>query len=325
MTFPSPGRSWRRKWATRVAVGAVALVGLLMAVGYVYQTASERRDLQEHPAPGRLVDVGGHSLHLHCIGSGQPTVVLEAGLGNDTNHWALVQSEAAGVTRVCSYDRAGLGWSDPGPLPRTATRVVDELAILLQRADEPGPFILVGHSNGGPYARLFAAAYPERVAGVVLVDPNPGLADGCERLPAASRAMYGTLVSFTAVGVPRLLMDVLFPLTASPLPPAERQNHSALRVRTGAVRALWSERQNTCAMLQAARDADHPVAIPIIVLSAQRRPPNAGHVTALQREMADELDALEFEVVEGSGHWIHLDRPDAVVEAVQRLVSLTRA
>lgn len=320
----SPGASPRRRWGKWVAVGAVALVAVLAGVGYLYQTTSERRDLREHPAPGRLVDIGGHSLHLHCVGTGQPTVILEAGLGNDTNHWTFVQSDAAELTRVCTYDRAGLGWSDAGPRPRTATRVVEDLALLLHRADVPGPYVLVGHSNGGPYARLFAAAYPDRVAGLVLVDPNPGAAGGCEELPAGMRTTYGTLVALAPVGVPRLLMDALFPLTASPLPSAEREAHRVLRVRTGAVRALWSERQSTCSMLEAVRNVEHAADLPIIVLSAERGSPGGGHLTDLHREMAGGLNALEFTVVEESGHWIHLDRPDAVVAAVGRMVSLAR-
>jgi len=194
-TANKPEKNKRAGRAKRFLIRAAALVALLCVAGAVYQALSERRDLREHPAPGELVDVGGHRLHLHCVGSGKPTVLLEAGLGNDVNHWSLVQLAVAEFTRVCAYDRAGLGWSDPGPLPRDAPRVVDELGRLLERSGESPPYVLVGHSNGGPYVRLYAAAHPERIAGLVLVDPNPENAPDCEELPTSAHALYESLVA----------------------------------------------------------------------------------------------------------------------------------
>ncbi|MGH9331314.1 MAG: alpha/beta fold hydrolase, partial [Vicinamibacterales bacterium] len=121
--------------------------------------------------PGRLIDVGGYRLHLNGTGAGRPTVVLDAALGGSSVSWALVQPEVARFTRVCSYDRAGFGWSDAGPMPRTVGRIVGELRTLLDRAGEPSPYVLVGHSFGGLVLRVFAARYPADVAGLVLVDP----------------------------------------------------------------------------------------------------------------------------------------------------------
>jgi pimeloyl-ACP methyl ester carboxylesterase len=121
--------------------------------------------------PGRLVDIGGFRLHLHCSGSGSPAVVMDAALGGSSISWSLIQPDIASVTRACSYDRAGFGWSDAGPLPRTAGRLADELHVVLERADVPPPFVLVGHSFGGLVMRIFAARYRDEVAGLVLVDP----------------------------------------------------------------------------------------------------------------------------------------------------------
>jgi pimeloyl-ACP methyl ester carboxylesterase len=123
------------------------------------------------PAPGRLIDVGGFALHLHCSGSGSPSVVLDAALGGSSVSWSWIQPEIAKRTRVCSYDRAGYGWSEPGPLPRTAAGMAAELRTLLRRGDVPPPFVLVGHSFGGLIMRIFATRYREEVAGMVLVDP----------------------------------------------------------------------------------------------------------------------------------------------------------
>jgi pimeloyl-ACP methyl ester carboxylesterase len=123
------------------------------------------------PPPGRLIDIGTHRLHLHCVGEGTPTVVFDAALGGSSLSWRLVQPEVARVTRACTYDRAGFGWSEGGPLPRTAGRVADELHTLLHRAGVAGPYLLVGHSFGGLVMRLFAARHRREVAGLVLIEP----------------------------------------------------------------------------------------------------------------------------------------------------------
>jgi pimeloyl-ACP methyl ester carboxylesterase len=120
--------------------------------------------------PGKLVDIGGYRLHLHCTGKGNPTVVLIAGGGDFSFDWSLVQPNVSRFARVCSYDRAGLAWSDPGPTPRTMRQDAHELHTLLSAAQIQAPYVLVGHSMGGLIARVYAAQYPNEVAGMVLVD-----------------------------------------------------------------------------------------------------------------------------------------------------------
>jgi pimeloyl-ACP methyl ester carboxylesterase len=119
-----------------------------------------------------MVDVGGYRLHLYCTGEGSPTVILEAGGGNPWLSWYQVQPQVAQFTRVCSYDRAGLGWSDPSPKPRTTKVIADELHTLLHNAGITAPFVLVGHSLGGLDARMFASQYPSEAVGMVLVDSS---------------------------------------------------------------------------------------------------------------------------------------------------------
>ncbi len=121
--------------------------------------------------PGRLIDVGGFRLHLHCSGSGRPAVVMDSALAGSSISWSLIQPDVSRLTRACSYDRAGFGWSDAGPMPRTAGRVADELRVLLERGGVAPPFVLVGHSFGGLVMRIFAARYRSDVSGLVLVDP----------------------------------------------------------------------------------------------------------------------------------------------------------
>src|SRR6516164_3639706 len=120
--------------------------------------------------PGKMVDLGGHKLHIDCTGRGIPVVVVETGLGDFSFDWILVQTRVSQFTRICTYDRAGYAWSDPGPKPRTFAQINLELHDALQKLGEHGPFVLVGHSYGGPVVRNFAAAWPRDVAAMVLVD-----------------------------------------------------------------------------------------------------------------------------------------------------------
>lgn len=156
----------RVRWLLYPVVISVA-VG---AVGALSETVSRAYDQGANPAPGTLYDVGGHRLHLSCTGTGGPTVVLESGLGGTSPGWARVTDEVDRTTRVCAYDRAGQGWSDDVDAPQDGLAVAADLHILLKRAGEPGPYVLVGHSAGGPYVMTFASQYPDEVAGMVLLD-----------------------------------------------------------------------------------------------------------------------------------------------------------
>ena len=146
-------------------------VASLAALGLVYQPIATAIDAHRFPAPGRLIDMGGYHLHIDCEGLGGPTIVLEAGVGGSSLDWSLVRSDLAKETRVCVYDRAGYGWSEPGPMPRTSAQAAEELHTLLIRAGEPGPYLLAAQGMGGLHAQVFAATYPRETAGLVLIDP----------------------------------------------------------------------------------------------------------------------------------------------------------
>jgi pimeloyl-ACP methyl ester carboxylesterase len=139
-----------------------------------YETIQEQVDRTVTPMPGQLVDVGGHRLYIHCTGSGSPTVVLVSGLAEASTYWGgWIAPAVAQNTTVCVYDRAGQGWSDPPVSPQDGVAVAADLRTLLDHAQIPGPYVLVGHSTGGAYARIFAARYPDQVAGMVMLDSQP--------------------------------------------------------------------------------------------------------------------------------------------------------
>jgi pimeloyl-ACP methyl ester carboxylesterase len=191
--------------------GFMVVVLGLMLIGAVYESLAEAADVQAYPPPGQMVDVGGYRLHINCTGTGSPTVVIDAGLGDWSASWSSwVQPEVAKTTRVCTYDRAGLGWSEAGPLPRTAEQFAKELHTLLQHASIPGPYVLVGHSMGGLTVRVFVHEYAADVAGVVLIESmNPRQAkpsaEGTPPAAATHSSGFSPLTLAARIGLVRLL------------------------------------------------------------------------------------------------------------------------
>jgi len=160
-------------WLKRVLQALLALVIVLAVAGFVYQSIGEASDARRFPPPGQLLDVGGYKLHLNCSGPehlGNSTVILDTLSGGSSIYWGWIQPKIAQTTRVCSYDRAGFGWSESAPQPPDLNQMVVNLHTLLGKANVPGPYVLVGHSIGGIYVRQFAAIYPSEVAGLVLLD-----------------------------------------------------------------------------------------------------------------------------------------------------------
>jgi len=158
----------------RFFIGLFLFLFVLSITGMIYQTAATDADKKNFPPPGNLIDVGGFKMHIYCVGDGSPTVILETLSGGTSSYWGWVQPGVAKGTRVCIYDRAGRGWSEPDPEPQSLARTVRNLHTLLVNANIEGPYVLVGHSIGGIYVRQFAAAYQDEVVGMVLVDAaNP--------------------------------------------------------------------------------------------------------------------------------------------------------
>jgi pimeloyl-ACP methyl ester carboxylesterase len=261
-----------RFWITRILLGLLALMMVLAASGAGYEAIMAAGDATRYPPPGRLVDVGGYRLHINCGGAGSPTVVLEGGMFASSSMWAWAQPELAQHTRVCAYDRAGLGWSDSGSAPRDARQIADELHTLLANAGETGPFVLVGHSLGGVSTRVYAVQYSDDIAGVVLVEATHP--EVLTRLPAELAAgftppewqlsLFGIL---GRVGVARAI-NLLVP-DLKDLPPAQRSAVTALNLSTRSLETIAAEMGAMVPSLVQARAAADLGATPLLVLSAE--------------------------------------------------------
>ena len=294
----------------------LSLLLLLAVCGAIYERASQVRDLRLFPPPGRLIGVNGYRFHLYCTGEGSPTVVLEHGLDGSYLDWRLVQPEIARFTRVCSYDRAGYGWSDRSPKPRVPSVMAEELHTLLKNAGEKAPFILVGHSMGAFNVIMYAHRYPDEVSAIVLVDgthPDESL-----RFSWQQKAWLGFLRLTSPFGLPRLRKwcsgndEALRPLRAA-------VNCKARVFRTHYEQ--WSTFPDAAAEI---RNLQNPLSIPLLVISQD--PARGGNTVAQQRWAQLQKKLLQFSldsnqvIAEGSGHAIPAQRPDVIVDVVRRLV-----
>lgn len=304
----------------------VTLVLVLTLAGETFQAAGDAIDGSRHAPPGRLVEVGGYRLHIYCAGRGSPAVILESGLGGTWSSWRFVQPAVARVTRVCSYDRAGLGSSDSGPFPRTSSRIARELHTLLNAAPVHPPYILVAQSFGGYDVRLFAAAHPKEVKGVVLVDTSHEAQ--FSRLPGEMAWLDAELqlLSICRLVTPFGLVRIAGLLG---LLPRDASSHYPSRACTSEYGELVSMPQSALEVEQTAPTLGH---VPLIVLSRGiPRHISAGRLQGelvwrrLQNELADLSTNSRHEIVTGSGHVIQHDRPQAVIRAVVRVVRSARA
>jgi pimeloyl-ACP methyl ester carboxylesterase len=245
----------------------------LCAVGGAYQTIGELLDRRMHPAPGQIVDVGGHRLHLFCVGSGSPTVVLVSGLGEAAGYWGWVSTAVARDTTVCAYDRAGRGWSDPAAAAQDGIAEATDLHMLLDRGHVTGPFVLVGHSSGAEYVRIFAGRYPEQVAGMVLLDGQPP--EAFESLPIFPRFYNGfrrvsaLLPSLARLGVGRLLYHAGFDSLPATARDMQRVTYSSAR----AARSLRDEFAELPTSLAQARSFQNLGDRPLVVVTAAEDAP----------------------------------------------------
>jgi len=245
----------------------VVAVLVLASVGGGVETVGEALDAKSYPMPGQLIDVGGHSLHLHCTGSGGPTVVLEPGSGEMSSNMGWIAPAVAAKTRVCVYDRAGRGWSQPATTPQDGAQIATDLHTLLQRGNVPGPYVLAGHSFGGLYVLAYAARYPQDVAGMVLVDSTAPKPAGAETTaPDAASANLITKVTATLSIPARFGLGRLYGMVAfDTLPPRSRDEVRASLATAANLRSGIDEFvQANTAMVQAGAltdFADKPLAV----------------------------------------------------------------
>jgi pimeloyl-ACP methyl ester carboxylesterase len=333
-----PPRTIRRRLLRVLIICSLSLVGLLL-LGLSYQALASALDASHYPPPGKLVDIGGYRLHINCTGTGSPTVILDAGLGGTSLDWSNVQPAVARFTRVCSYDRAGYGWSESGPGPRTSQQIVKELHLLLAHAQINGPYVLVGHSVGGLNMRQYAYRYPAEVAGMVLLDSTnehqfapfgtypPFFPPQAVSAVEQQLQLYRVAAFF---GVARLTLQIgLFPLEdAAAYPTAVQPIHLAQSEQTRYYSTQYDEYaalQESAAQVRAARQASPSYGqLPLIVLSqdyshdhSAQGKQTAATWYALQHDLASLSSNNRQSVAPHSGHYIQLDRPDLAIAAIQ--------
>ena len=298
------------------------------------------------PVPGRLVDAGGHQLHVNCSGKGGPTVVIETGLGDFSFDWVLVQQRASEFVRICSYDRAGYAWSQPGPLPRTYDQINFELRMALAAAGDRGPYLLVGHSFGGGIVRQHALTHPSDVAGLVFVDivgeqqyirmgPHAGRVgdDAKGREIPVPRAGRGAVAS-NAPTQTAAANAVEAPYDR--LPPGVQQLHAWAAAQPLLEEAENSQREWSAeyyARWAAASQKGSLGSIPLIVLTRAEggygnnldKPADDLERARLdaQRALA-ELSSAGTQRIVKAGHNMHLEAPDIVVQAIRDIVNAVR-
>jgi pimeloyl-ACP methyl ester carboxylesterase len=269
-----------------------------------------------------MVDVGGYRLHINCVGTGSPTVVIESGWGDWSAAWSSwVQPAAARTTRVCTYDRAGYGFSEPGPLPRTAERFAQELHTLLHEAGIPGPYVLAGHSMGGLTVRLYAHEYPTDVAGVVLIDSmSPSAAEASEETNQTSDG-DGILRLPARIGLLRLLTRPLG--LSAPVSPEVAGAYNASSVTPSYVQTYFlDEGRGMPASLAQAGRVSTLGDIPLIVLS--RGLDQQPQWMARQAELLRLSSNSQQLFATHSGHNIEFDDPESAVGAIAQMVEHVR-
>jgi len=316
-------------WVRRIFVGMVLLLVLAAGAGFLYENISETRDRRFNAMAGKLVNVDGLKMHIDCTGDGSPAVILDSGLGDSYISWRKVQPEIAKFTRVCSYDRAGLGYSDSSNEPRTSKVIAKQLHALLQAAQIPPPYILVGHSMGGYDVRLYASLYRNEVVGMVLVDASHP--DQENRFPPELKGMEGSWLReaeffeyTTPLGIPRLLGFC----DENPVVRAADCNFQTAREGVAELKAF------TTSAAQAAGTGSLGD-MPLAVLSHDPDKPSSELAPDLNKavnqawdKMQDELAHLSTRgtrvIAENSSHYIQSDRPDVVIEAVRNVTQQVR-
>lgn len=317
----------------QVAGGSLILVLTMIALTWSAGAFAKTKIARENPPPGRLVEVGGYKMHVHCMGEGSPTVILEAGLDDFSIFWSSIMPEIAMDTRVCAYDRTGLGWSETSPNPRTSGTMVQELHALLVNAEVSAPYIMVGHSFGGALTRLYAHHYPDEVKGIVLVDAAPD--DLFVRMPNWRNAIetkirfFRTLAALSSSG---LLAFAPGNIPNRGLPEEALAQYRAIAVSTDYFRTGIAESEMFESNLAEVRNAKISLhKLPLIVISrgyweAMPGLSEAENQQAWQawREMQVELLSLSSNsmqiVASKSEHNIHLQQPELVIRAIRELM-----
>jgi pimeloyl-ACP methyl ester carboxylesterase len=282
---------------------------------------------QEKFYPGQLINIGSHRLHINCVGEGSPSVIIDSGLGGFSLEWFKIQNNLSKDVRICSYDRAGYGWSDPGPRPRTTARITRELSTLLAEAKIPGPYLLVGHSFGGYNIRYFASEYPELVAGLVFID--------------SSHPEQFNTEEFKRVEPPRIMkhknsvrIRLIRPIIADNYPHEKKRMAYRLMstIKSKSTLINESDFMEVSAKQVAVRSQRAPYTFPVVIITRGKRvwPHNEMGDRREQQwsNLQNDLENLGIKtdhfMAYESGHVIHLDQPNLVSENILFAVNKVR-
>jgi len=326
-------------------IGLFLIAGLLLSIP-VIRGASKTFSFvlaEQYPPPGEMIDAGGHRLHLNCTGKGSPVVLIEPGLGTDWISWQVVRQKVSQFTCVCVYDRAGYGWSDSGPFPRTSGQIAAELELLLKNSGIAGPYVLAAHSFGAYGARIYAARNSAQVAGLVLVDPShedearlspPPQEPAPVERPFGLRDLLQLVPPLGTDHIIRLWKGrAILPPELSDVPP-DVQNRFVMGTPLSQRNAEISEMASLSESEAQAARARLPLNMPLRVLTSMKLESPRTH-----KEPVPDVSRVHIEVqarlaasstngkqirAHASGHFIQLDEPELVVHAIQDVVGQPR-
>jgi pimeloyl-ACP methyl ester carboxylesterase len=314
----------------RISFGLIGLVIAAVLAGTSYQAVMEARDDRRFPPPGKLIDVDGHRMHLHCQGHGSPTVIVEQGVGAQSLGWAPLNEQLSSITTVCAYDRPGMGYSDPIDHPTSAAEIAVNLQKLLRNAGVTEDIVLVGWSVGGMYAREYYRQFPEHVKGMVLVDSSHE--QQLQRLGDPDVGYENPFESerwLAPIGWTRLTGEVPERFAESPLPVPIRDRLVAINLKSHLPGTMVREGKGMRVDLEANRAPPTLGDIPLIVISEGK--PNIPFMQerietwyALQDELARLSARGKHIVATQSAHAIHRTEPELIVESVRQVVHAAR-
>jgi pimeloyl-ACP methyl ester carboxylesterase len=311
------------RWSGRIFMAALILFSGLIIYLLVRESIARSKYRSEYPPPGQMVNLGTHNIHLYCVGCGKPTVVFEADLDQyGSLSWVPVQERIGELTRACSYDRAGILWSEPGPLPRDGETIARELSTVLDAAGEEGPYILVGHAFGGAYIRIFAGKYPDDVCGMVLMESShPEMLTRFAEygvVPEIPDRNIRPLILFLShLGFPGRYKGNVYNLPPEIYDPVQAYLPESSM-------AWFDEKVESPNTLAQAGQYEYLGDWPLIVLATSGPSPSLGELgqklddlsIEMQRELLLLSENSEFRSYE-IGHYPQLQSPEVVIEAIQ--------
>jgi len=311
-----------KKWNVQHPMLSVLLS---ISIALVFTSHAQAKD---KAYPGELINVGTHRLHIYCIGEGSPSVIIDSGIGGFSLEWFRVQNNLSNDVKICSYDRAGYGWSDPGPRPRTTIRIARELKTLLIEAKIPAPYLLVGHSFGGYNVRYFASEYPEQTAGLVLIDSSHPQQFNTEEFKRIKAKLPLRKYKHS------VRVRLITPIIAKNYPPENKRVAYRLMSSMKSKRTLMNEMDfmEISARQIALRENQKPVEMPVVIITRAKRvwPENELGDRREQQwsRLQNDLERISLNsshvLAYKSGHLIHIDQPDLVSKNILYAINKSR-